>query len=64
MKTIVVFDKDTREILLALPLKDGKLGIAKDGIDFQIYDNEPVFENRDGSVFLSKNKFGINFNEL
>lgn len=44
MQTVVVFDKKTKDVLVALPLKDGAMGIVRKDVDFKIFNGvEPVF---------------------
>lgn len=58
MQTIVVFDKETRDILAALPLKDGAAGIIRDDVDFEIFNGvEPVFVDTPTGPKLKANSF-------
>lgn len=58
MQTVVVFNKKTREILVALPLKDGEAGIVRDDVDFAIFNGvEPVFVETPTGPKLKENSF-------
>lgn len=56
-KTVVVFDKNTREVLACVPL-DGSQGIMRKDIDVQVFDGtDPVFTDTQGKVLLKPNTF-------
>lgn len=60
MKTVVVFDKETKEIIACIN-DDGKDCIVRKDIDFKVYnDTEPIFTELEGKVILNKNSFMIN----
>lgn len=49
---VVVFDKNTREVLACIPL-DGSDAVMKKDIDMRIFiGTEPVFEQGDGTILL------------
>lgn len=49
---VVVFDKNTREVLACIPL-DGSDAVMKKDIDMRIFiGSEPVFEQGDGTILL------------
>lgn len=51
---VVVYKKDTKEILACIPLINRQDGFVKDDIEFKLYSNgiEPVFKEQDGIVKL------------
>ena len=56
-KTVVVFDKNTREVLACVPL-DGSQVIMRKDIDVQVFDGaDPVFTDTQGKVLLKPNTF-------
>lgn len=58
MQTVVVFNKKTRDVLIALPLKDGETGIVQDDVDFAIFNGvEPVFVETPAGPKLKENSF-------
>lgn len=60
MKTVVVFDKQTKEIVACIN-SDGKDCIVRKDVDFKIYnDTEPIFTEQKGKVLLNENSFIIN----
>ncbi|MDD3337870.1 MAG: hypothetical protein PHS82_03340 [Lachnospiraceae bacterium] len=70
MLTTVVFDEETLEIICIIPMKlttDGTYThwysehtICKTGYAVATYsETEPIFNNRDGKVYLVKNKFTL-----
>lgn len=60
METIVVYDKNTKEIIACVPL-DGSQGIARKDIEFKVYNGtEPVFTELDGMVVVNENAFILN----
>lgn len=56
-QTVVVFDKNTREVIACVPL-DGSEGIMQKNIDVQVFnDTEPVFTELQNKVILNPNTF-------
>ncbi len=65
MITIVVLDKETREVIAVIPMQDGEEGIMKNGVDFQIFtDTEPTFQNQDGVLTMNENTFMVNMSDI
>lgn len=63
MRTIVVYDKKTENVIAAIP-EHGE-AILRNDIDVSIYDGtEPIFTETQSGVKLSKRKFMINPGEL
>lgn len=61
MTTIVVYEKDSRSVLAAIPIKDGEAGILRKDVEFQIFNGtEPVFEETPNGPILKNNTFIIN----
>lgn len=43
--TVVVYDKESREVIAAVPVDGGKSAICRKDVAFQIFDEtEPIFE--------------------
>lgn len=60
MKTVVVYDKETKEIIACIN-DDGKECIARKDVDFKVYnDTEPIFIELEGKVILDESSFMIN----
>ena len=58
MQTVVVFDKETREIIACVPTDDGETGICRKDVDFQIYNGtEPIFTETGNGIVLNTNAF-------
>lgn len=58
MQTVVVFDKETKEIIACIPLADGEKGICRKDVDFQIYNGtEPIFTETGNGIVLNTNAF-------
>lgn len=56
-KTVVVFDKNTKEIVACIPL-NGQEAICRKDIDFRIYSGtEPIFTETKSGVILNENIF-------
>lgn len=56
-KTVVVFDKATKEIIACIPLT-GAEAICRKDVDFQIYNGtEPIFTETGKGVILNSNAF-------
>lgn len=63
MATVVVYDKDTKQILAAIPI-DGGDAIARKDVEFRIYNGtEPVFTETPMGPVLAENTFMINMGE-
>lgn len=61
MVTIVVYEKDSRSVLAAIPMKEGESGILRKDVEFQIFNGtEPVFEETPNGPILKNNTFIIN----
>lgn len=61
MVTVVVYKEGSREVLAAIPIKDGEKGICKDDVGFQIFNGtEPVFVETPDGLILKDNSFFIN----
>jgi len=59
MKTLVVFDDKTKEILCCIPDEGG--AICKKGINFSLYEGtEPIFIEKQNGIVLAENKFMLN----
>lgn len=62
MKTLVVFDDNTKEILCCIP-NEGE-AICKKGINFSLYDGtEPIFTETPNGILLAENKFLLNLDK-
>lgn len=58
MQTVVVYDRKTRDVLAAIPLKDGETAICRKDVEFTIYhDTEPVFTETPTGPKLKTNAF-------
>lgn len=56
-KTVIVFDKETKEIIACIPLS-GEQAICRKDVDFQIYNGtEPIFTETGSGVVLNSNAF-------
>lgn len=65
MQTVVVFDKETKEIIACVPLADGEKGICRKDVDFHIYNGtEPIFTETGNGVVLNTNAFIWNGDSL
>ncbi len=61
MVTVVVYEKDSRSVLAAIPMKDGETGILRKDVEFRIFNGmEPVFEETPTGPVLKNNSFFIN----
>ena len=61
MVTVVVYEKDSRSVLAAIPMKEGETGILRKDIEFQVFNGtEPVFEETSNGPILKNNSFIIN----
>lgn len=57
-QTVVVFDKETKEIIACIPLTDGETAICRKDVDFQIHNGtEPIFTETENGVILNNNAF-------
>lgn len=57
-QTVVVFEKETKEIIACIPLTDGEAAICRKDVDFQIYNGtEPIFTETENGVALNANAF-------
>lgn len=57
-KTIVVFDKETKEIISCVPIADGENAICRKDVDFQIYNGtEPIFTETEKGIVLNTSAF-------
>lgn len=55
---VVVFDKETKEIIACVPTADGEASICRKDVDFQIYNGtEPIFTETKNGVVLNNNAF-------
>lgn len=54
---IAVVDKEAKEVLACVPIKDGAEGFIKDGIGLKFYGlgAEPVFREHPGRITLEEN---------
>lgn len=58
MKTVVVFDKETKEIIACIPLSDGQQAICRKDVGFEIYNGtEPIFTETGNGIVLNTNAF-------
>lgn len=56
-QTIVVFDKETKEIIACIPLS-GEQAICRKDVDFNIYSGtEPIFTETANGIVLNNNAF-------
>lgn len=63
-QTVVVFDKQTKEIIACIPLS-GQDCICRKDIDFKIYSGtEPIFIETQNGVVLNEAAFMINAGDL
>ena len=63
-QTVVVYDKETKEILACIPLS-GKDCICRKDIDFKIYNQtEPIFTETENGIVLNKNAFIMKLDSL
>lgn len=61
MVTVVVYEKDSRSVLAAIPMKEGESGILRKDVEFQVFNGtEPVFEETPNGPILKNNTFIIN----
>lgn len=61
-KTVVVFDKETKEIIACIPLSEEQAICRKD-VSFQIYSGtEPIFTETKNGIVLNTNAFILNNN--
>ena len=59
MKTVVVYQKGTKEVIACVPL-DGSECIVRKDAEINVYDGtEPVFTEKDGYVAVKTNAFLI-----
>lgn len=57
-QTVVVFDKETKEIIACIPLSEGEAAICRKDVDFQIYNGtEPIFTETGNGIVLNSNVF-------
>lgn len=57
-QTVVVFEKETKEIIACIPLTEGETAICRKDVDFQIYNGtEPIFTETENGVLLNTNTF-------
>lgn len=62
-QTVVVFDKETKEIVACIPLIEGEKAICRKDVDFKIYNGtEPIFTETANGVVLNNNAFIWNGN--
>lgn len=58
MQTVVVFDKETKEIIACVPSGGGETAICRKDVDFQIYNGtEPIFTETGKGIVLNQNAF-------
>lgn len=61
MITVVVFDKETREVIAAIPIKNGEPAVCRNDVEFQIFNGtEPVFAETEQGITLAENIIIIN----
>lgn len=57
-QTIVLFDKETKEIIACIPTSDGETAICRKDVDFQMYNGtEPIFTETSKGIVLNTNAF-------
>ena len=57
-QTVVVFDKETKEIIACVPLTSGEQAIFRKDVDFRIYNGtEPIFTETGNGIVLNNNAF-------
>lgn len=62
---IVVFNSETNELLIDIPLHDMNKSIAMSGVEFSFYDGtEPVFMEKDGLVTVKHNSCMIRMEDI
>lgn len=55
VQTVVVYEKDSKEILACIPLS-GERAICRNDVDFQIYNGtEPIFTENQNGIVLNEN---------
>lgn len=55
---IVVYEKDTKNILAVIPLTANKEALLRKDVSFRFFgNNEPVFQNIDGEIKFIENGF-------
>lgn len=60
MKTVVVFDKCTKEVIACINDTEKDFIVIRD-VDFKVYnDTEPIFTELQGKILLNENSFIIN----
>ncbi len=58
-KTVVVFDKKTKDILACIPLS-GQDCICRKDVDFKVYNGtEPIFAETANGIVLNENTFMV-----
>lgn len=63
-QTVVVFDKQTKEIIACIPLS-GQDCICRKDVDFRVYSGtEPIFTETQKRVVLNEAAFMINTSDL
>lgn len=61
MKTVVVYQKGTKEVIACVPL-DGSECIVRKDAEINVYDGtEPVFTEKDGYVAVNTNAVFVKF---
>lgn len=65
MTTVVVFEKNTRQVLAAIPLAEGEAAICRNDVEFQIFnETEPIFTETPVGPVLAENKFIFNYGSV
>lgn len=61
-QTVVVFDRESKEIIACIPIS-GKDCICRKDVDFKIYNGtEPIFTETENGIVLNENVFMLNLN--
>ncbi len=62
-QTVVIFNKQTKEIVACIPLV-GEQAICRKNIDFKIYNGtEPIFMKNENNIVLNENALILNIKE-
>lgn len=62
MKTLVIFDENTRDVIACVP--ENKDSILKKGVGIALYDGtEPIFLETENGIKFQKNGFIINLSD-
>lgn len=60
---ITVIDKSTHEVIASLNTDKDDCGFCNNQYEVIVAENEPVFENRGGTIYLKQNSFIVDLGE-